>query len=127
MSVQEATSSVKARIHKPTGMGDSRENGGKGRPGSSNATGCVVVQDTVTAVPRLAGLGDAVQVDSEGAPVMLKLTEPVKPLSLPRFKVKVAVCPCATVADVDEPAAGLKEKSRQCRSMRPSACYRRRR
>lgn len=111
VSVQEAKSSVKAKIHKAGVKGISRINGGNRRPGTRNATGCVVLQDTVTVVPRLAGLGDAVQVDSDGAPVMFKLTDPVNPPRLARFKLNDAVCPCATVADVEEPAAGLKEKS----------------
>jgi hypothetical protein len=102
---------AKASIHRQYEPGSRRETGGNGRSGSKTAIGVVVAQVTVTLVPKEAGFGEAVQVVSEGAPLIVKLTVPVNPPSLAVLRLYVAVCPGSMVADVEEPEPGPNEKS----------------
>jgi len=53
----------------------------------ASAEGAVVVTVTVTFEPGLAGLGETVQVASEGAPVQVKDTVPDIPPKLPTLNV----------------------------------------
>jgi hypothetical protein len=61
-----------------------------GRGGRSDrgifAEGAVVLTETVTLLPGAAEPGETVQVDSEGAPVQLKLTVPDIPPSAPTLR-----------------------------------------
>jgi hypothetical protein len=50
------------------------------------AEGAVVVTETVMLLPGVAELGETVQVDSEGAPVQLKLTVSDIPPSAPTLR-----------------------------------------
>jgi hypothetical protein len=65
----------------------------------------------VAELPAVTGLGETVQVASEGAPVQVKLTLWLNPFSPPTLKVYVADCPGATVAEVEEPEAAATVKS----------------
>jgi hypothetical protein len=65
--------------------------------------GAVVVAVTVRLLPGFAGLGETVHADSEAGSVQEKLTLWFIPPSAPTANVKVAVCPCETVADEEEP------------------------
>ena len=53
----------------------------------TSSEGAVVETVTVTLVPGLAGLGETVQVASEGAPVQVKETDPDIPPELPTLNV----------------------------------------
>jgi len=66
---------------------------------------------TVILLPEGAGFGETAQVDSEGAPVQVKVTVWLNPPSLPTLKVYVAVCPGATVAVGGIPPGVVSVKS----------------
>lgn len=53
----------------------------------TSAEGAVVATLTVTLVPAEAGLGETLQVASEGAPVQVKDTVPDNPPKLPTLNV----------------------------------------
>ncbi len=81
---------TKASINKPLKPGDRGGTGERGRERGVPTEGAVVVTLTVTLVaelPAVTGLGETVQVASEGAPVQVKLTVPVNPPSPPTLKV----------------------------------------
>ena len=59
----------------------------------------------------LADEGDVVHVALAGAPEQVSLTVPVNPASGFNCRVNVALCPAVTVAEVETPFAGPKEKS----------------
>ena len=65
----------------------------------------------IAEMPGVTGLGETVQLDSEGAPAHVKLTLWLNPPTPATLRTKVAGDPGATVATVDEPAAALTEKS----------------
>jgi hypothetical protein len=74
----------------------------------------VVVTLTMIFVSELPGvtvLGEIVQVDSEGVPVHLKLTDWFMPPSLPTLRIYVADCPGETAAEVEDPDADVTVKS----------------
>jgi hypothetical protein len=71
----------------------------------------VVVTLTVTLLPGAAEVGETAQVDSEGAPVQLKVTAWLNPPSPPTLNVKLAICPGETVCDDDAPEARPSVKS----------------
>ena len=112
---QPVAASSKASVNKPLRPGDSGSPGGIGRERGALAEGAVVVTVTVTVVavlPRAAGFGVTVQVDSLGFPAQVKLTVPVNPPSPPTSKWKVAGCPAVTVAEGVIPEDRVKVKSR---------------
>jgi len=76
---------------------------GWGRVRGAIADGAVVATVTATLLPGVAGFGETAQVDSEGAPVQVKVTAWFNPPSPPTDNVYVAVCPAETVADDEEP------------------------
>jgi hypothetical protein len=65
----------------------------------------------VAELPGVIGLGETVQVASEGAPVHVKPTLWLNPPSPATLKVYVADCPDATVAEVEEPGDAASVKS----------------
>src|SRR6516225_6618796 len=75
----------------------------------------IVVMVTVNAtgeVPLTLTLaGEIEQLACAGAPLHVRLTEPVKPSAGFSCKLYVAVCPPVTVAEVEPPAPGPNEKS----------------
>lgn len=56
-------------------------------------------------------LEDRAQLDCAGAPLQVRLTDPVKPPSGFNCKLYVAGCPAVIVTDVEPPPAALNEKS----------------
>ena len=81
---------TKASINKSLRPVESGGAGGTGPEGGALIEAAVVVTVTVTLVAELpsdAGLGETVQVASEGAPVQVKLTVPDNPPSPPTLKV----------------------------------------
>jgi len=79
-----------ASINRPLKPGDKGGSGGSGRECGALAEGAVVVTLTVilvAEVPGVTGLGETVQVASEGAPVQVKLTLWLNPPSPPTVKV----------------------------------------
>ena len=85
-----ASASVKASVSRPLVPGETGASGGSGREREALTEGAVVVTVTVTFVdvlPTVTGFGDTEQVASEGAPVQVKLTDPVNPPSPPTLKV----------------------------------------
>lgn len=82
--------SVRASISSPLLPEEKGAGGGSGRKRGAPTEAAVVVTVTVTLVavlPAVTGFGDTVQVASEGAPVQVKLTDPVNPPSPPTLKV----------------------------------------
>ena len=82
--------SAKASITKPRGPGKGGLTGGSGRERGALSEGAVVVTLTVTFVaelPGVTGFGETVQVASEGAPVQVRLTLWLNPLSPVVLKV----------------------------------------
>ena len=82
--------SSRASIHSAPSRGERGGTGGScGAPGGLSDA-AVVVTVTVTLVgvlPAVTGLGDTVQVASEGAPEQVKLTAPDNPPSPPTLRV----------------------------------------
>ena len=79
-----------ARISRPLRPGVRGGMVGSGRERGALTEGAVVVTVTVTLVAELsnvAGLGETVQVASEGTPVQVKVTVPDNPPSPPTLKV----------------------------------------
>jgi len=71
------TARTKASINRPLRPGNSGGTEGSGRERGALTEGAVVVTVTVTFVaelPAVSGLGETVQVASEGAPVQAKVT-----------------------------------------------------
>jgi hypothetical protein len=105
---------AKASINRPLRPGDRGGTGGSGRERGGLTEGAVVVTLTVTFVaelPGVTGVGETVQVASEGAPVQVKPTLWLNPPSPVKLKVYAADCPGATVAEVGEPEAAVSVKS----------------
>src|SRR5208337_248779 len=103
-----------ASINRPLRPGERGGSGGSGRERGRLTEGAVVVTLTVTFVaelPGVNGLGETVQVASEGTPVQVKLTLALNPPSPATLKVYVADCPGATVAEVEEPDDAASVKS----------------
>jgi hypothetical protein len=103
-----------ASNNRPLRPGDRGGSGGRGRERGAQIEGAVVVTLTVTFVaelPGVTGVGETVQVASEGAPVQVKLTLWLNPPSPAKLKVYAADCPGATVAEVGEPEAAVSVKS----------------
>jgi hypothetical protein len=65
----------------------------------------------VAELPTVAGLGETVHVDSEGAPVQVKVTAWLNPPSPPTLKVYVVDCPGEAVCDDEEPEGIASVKS----------------
>jgi hypothetical protein len=83
-------SRTKARINRPLRPGKRGGTGGRGRERGAPTEGAVVVTLTVIFVaelPGVTGLGETVQVASEGAPVQVKLTLWLNPPTPPTLKV----------------------------------------
>ena len=105
---------TKASINRLLRPGDRGGTGGSGRERGVLTEGAVVVTLTmifVAELPGVNGLGETVQVASEGAPVQVKPTLWLNPPSPPTLKVYVADCPGATVAEVGEPDGAASAKS----------------
>jgi len=105
---------TKASINKPLRRGNRGETGGSGRKRGALTEAAVVVTLTVTFVaelPGVNGLGETVQVASDGAPEQVKLMLWLNPPSPATLKVYVADCPGATAAEVEEPEAAASVKS----------------
>jgi hypothetical protein len=105
---------TKASISRALRSGDRGGTGGRGRERGALTEAAAVVTLTVIFVaklPGVAGLGEIVQLASEGAPVQAKLTVSLNPPSPARLKVYVADCPGATVAEVEEPEEAASVKS----------------
>jgi hypothetical protein len=99
------------RSLRPVNCGGS---GGSGRERGAISEAAVVVTLTVIFVaepPGVTGLGETVQVASEGAPVQVKVTVWLNPPSPARLKVYVADCPGLTAAKVEEPEEAASVKS----------------
>jgi len=81
---------IKANINRPLRPGKRGGTGGRGRERGAPTEGAVVVTLTVIFVaelPGVTGLGETVQVASEGAPVQVKLTLWLNPPTPPTLKV----------------------------------------
>jgi hypothetical protein len=81
---------TEASINRLPSAGEKGGTGGSGRESGALVEGAVVVTLTVTFVaelPGVTGLGETVQVVSEGAPVQVKLTLWLKPSSPAVLKV----------------------------------------
>lgn len=77
MTAHPIAARAKAISHRPPARGDRGATGGSGRERGALIVGAVVVTVTVTFVaelPGVMGLGEAVQVASEGAPAQAKAT-----------------------------------------------------
>jgi hypothetical protein len=80
---------TKASVNRPLRLGERRGTGGSGRVRAALTEAAVVVTVTVTFVaelPAVTGVG-TVQVASEGAPVQVRLTLWLNPLSPATLKV----------------------------------------
>jgi hypothetical protein len=71
----------------------------------------VMLNATVDAALTFTDETEGVQIACAGAPLQDMLTEPLKPFTGFTCRLKVAVCPADTVAEVDAPFAALTEKS----------------
>ena len=105
---------TKASINRPLRRGDRGGTWGRCRVRGALTEAAVVVTLTVTFVaepPGVTGLGETVQVASDGAPEQVKLTLWLNPPSPATLKVYVVDCPGATVAEVEEPDDAARVKS----------------
>jgi hypothetical protein len=88
--VHAAAARTKASINRLFSPGEKGGTGGSGRERGALTEGAVVVTLTVIFVaelPGVTGLGETVQVASEGAPAQVKLTLWLNPPSPPTLKV----------------------------------------
>jgi hypothetical protein len=103
-----------ASINRPLRPGDRGGAGGSRRERGALTEAAVVVTLTVILVaelPGVTGLGETVQVASEGAPAQVRLTLWLNPPSPATPKVYVTDCPGEAVAEVAEPDGVVNVKS----------------